>query len=222
MFSLTPDSAAAGPKESGSQNIYSQLHGCGSIMIEGQLLFSGWETSWKVLEGEVVTSWLPFATLRRLLTNIKIIYFFSFMSKWFKTQVLFSMLMETSPCRISAFRAATREQNKPCFINEYNLSQVCALPWILHLFLHPSVFPTPPSPSPTKERTLPPHLHTTTVGDLRPLTWGLPCLRPALMSSSVEGSITGRWRSATALYTGSVRSLHGLLGLGWCQCFHCL
>lgn len=131
--------------------------------------------------------------------------------------------METSLCGwILAFAAVTRGLNKPCSVNEYNLSQVCALPWILHLFLHPSVFPTPTSPSPTKERSDPPHRHTSTVGDLRPPTSGLPCPRPALMSSSVEGSFTGRWRSATALSTGSVRSLHGLLGLGRCQCFHCL
>lgn len=110
---------------------------------------------------------------------------------------------------------------KPCFINECNLSQGCTLSWIQRLSLHPSVFLTPPSPSPTKGRTLPPHLHTMAVEPC-PLTLGLPCPWPALMSSSVEGSITGRRMSATALSTGSVRTLHGLLGLGWCQLFHCL
>lgn len=119
-----------------------------------------------------------------------------------------------------SFCAVPRGRKEPSFLTT-NVSQVCASPWILRLFLHPSVFPSPPSPSPTAEETLPRHRHTAMAGEPCPLTPGLPCPRPALTSSSVEGSITGRWMSATALSTGSVRSRHGLLGLGRCQRLHC-
>lgn len=98
------------------------------------------------------------------------------------------------------------------YFTSFDPSQGWVSAWTLRLSLRPCISPAPSSPSSTKGGALP----ATGWGDPRPLTPGLGrhCLKSVLMLWSLEGSITGKWTSATAPLTGSVR-----VCFVWCLLF---